>query len=52
MHRNKTTCTDCDDLLDHLVGDGEHPGRQGEAERLGSLEVDGARALANFQVRN
>src|ERR1035438_88801 len=29
-----------DRSFDHLVGDGEQPGRQREAERLGSLEVD------------
>jgi len=27
-------------LFDHLVGDGEHARRNGEAERLGGLEVD------------
>ena len=27
-------------LFDHLVGAGEQRGRHGEAERLGSLEVD------------
>jgi hypothetical protein len=28
-------------LLDHLVGDGEQPGREGEAERrLGNLQVE------------
>src|SRR4051812_18593056 len=27
-------------LFDHLVGDGEHPRRNGEAEGLGSVEVD------------
>ena len=28
-------------IRQHLVGDGENPGRDGETKRLGSLEVDG-----------
>jgi hypothetical protein len=27
-------------LFDHLVGKGQHSGWQGEAERLGSLEIN------------
>ena len=34
MQRSKKT------LFDHLVGDGEQRGRDGEAERLGDLKVD------------
>src|SRR5262249_18451076 len=35
MHRSKTAS-----LFDHLVGAGEHRGRQIKAKRLGGLEVD------------
>jgi hypothetical protein len=42
MHCNKTQCAGCNDLLllDHLVGDGEHAGRNDKVERFGGLEVD------------
>src|SRR6516162_1670823 len=33
-------CSNVLRLLDHLVGDGEHPGREGETEHLRSLEID------------
>jgi hypothetical protein len=36
----QTTCTDCNDLLDQLVGGGGQSERHVEAKRLGSLEVD------------
>ena len=38
MHRNKRRAWVS--LFDHLVGKGHHSGRQGEAERLGSLEIN------------
>ena len=46
--RQPKTCTEpavsnrskAGNLFDHLVGDGEHPRRNGEAEGLGSVEVD------------
>jgi hypothetical protein len=34
-HRSKTS-----PLFDHLIGDGEHARRDGEAECLGNLEID------------
>src|SRR5713101_1878819 len=36
----QTTYTDCNDLLDHLVGDGEHSGWNIEAEHFCGLEID------------
>jgi hypothetical protein len=38
-------------LFDHLVGDGEHSGRNGEAERLGGLEVDDELEFRRLQHR-
>src|SRR5262249_32325118 len=35
-----TTCTGCNDLLDHLVGAAGKGQWNGDAERLGGLEID------------
>jgi hypothetical protein len=34
------TCGLAASLFDYFAGDGEHPGRNGDAERLGRLKID------------
>src|SRR5262245_13370863 len=38
-------------LFDHLVGNGEHSGRERDAERLGGLEVDDELELGRLNHR-
>ena len=40
-----------DKLFDHVVGDGKHARRNGEAERLGSREVDDKLEFGRLQHR-
>ena len=40
-----------DSLFDHLVGNGEHPGREGETKRLRSLEIDHKLKLGRLHYR-
>ena len=44
-------CSNVLRLLDHLVGDGEHPGREGETEHLRSLEIDHKLKLGRLHYR-